>query len=229
MSSPTVSTILSRIAEQSESRLIPFGWPQGQSEKGTGTFDFLGFTHYWGKTRRGGWTIKRKTRRVRLRRAHKAIWAWCRDHRRHWDLREQYRCLSAKLRGHYAYYGIRGNYEALEVVYEYVDKAGSIGWAGGRGIDTSRMRYGTRIIGRYFHCRSRGSFSHAGCGRQRSCARGGRPSRVFSRRRGTEEPDEGNLHVRDCGGRRGQPRLLPGTEAADPGIFAVDSNRAAAR
>jgi hypothetical protein len=77
---------------------------------------------HWGKTRSGGWTIKRKTRRARLQRAHKAIWAWCRDHR-HWSLPEQHRCLVAKLRGHYAFYGIRGNYKALEVVYEYVETA----------------------------------------------------------------------------------------------------------
>ena len=105
-----------------KSRLIRFGRPRKQAGKVTETFDFLGFTHYWGRTRSGGWTIKRQTRRARLRRAHQAIWAWCRDHR-HWNLREQYRCLSAKLRGHYAYYGIRGNYKALEVVYEYVDEA----------------------------------------------------------------------------------------------------------
>lgn len=105
-----------------KSRLIQFGKPEGKAGKGTGTFDFLGFTHYWGKTRKGGWTIKRKTRRARMARAHRAIWAWCRDHR-HWSIPEQYQRLKAKLQGHYAFYGIRGNYKALEVVYEYVDKA----------------------------------------------------------------------------------------------------------
>ena len=105
-----------------KSQLIEFRRPSGRAGKGTGTFDFLGFTHYWAKTRRGGWTIKRKTRRARQARALKAIWTWCRDHR-HWSVPEQHRLLSAKLRGHYAYYGIRGNYKALEVVYEHVEKA----------------------------------------------------------------------------------------------------------
>jgi len=104
-----------------KSRLIEFRRPDGKAGKGAGTFDFLGFTHYWGKTRKGGWTIKRKTRRVREARALKAIWAWCRDHR-HWSLPEQHRCLSRKLQGHYAFYGIRGNYKALEVVYEHADR-----------------------------------------------------------------------------------------------------------
>jgi len=108
--------------QPTKSRLVPFSRPYWKAGKGTGTFDFLGFTHYWGKTRRGGWTIKRKTRRARIKRAHKAIWAWCRDHR-HWNVPEQHRCLGAKLQGHYAFYGIRGNYKALEVVYEYVEKA----------------------------------------------------------------------------------------------------------
>lgn len=105
-----------------KSRLVPFSRPRGETRRGTGTFDFLGFTHYWGKTRQGGWTIKRKTRRPRMQRAFKAIWAWCRDHR-HWSVPEQHRMLSAKLQGHYAYYGIRGNYKALEVVFEFVEKA----------------------------------------------------------------------------------------------------------
>ena len=66
--------------------------------------------------------MRSRTRRARQVRAHKAIWIWCRDHR-HWSVPEQHRLLSAKLRGHYAYYDIRGNYKALEVVFEYVEKA----------------------------------------------------------------------------------------------------------
>jgi RNA-directed DNA polymerase len=58
------------------------------SAGGTGTVDFLGFTHYWGKTRQGYWGIKRKTRGKRLRRCMKESWAWCREHR-HAPLPEQ--------------------------------------------------------------------------------------------------------------------------------------------
>lgn len=105
-----------------KSKLVQFSRPYWKNGKGTGTFDFLGFNHYWGKTLRGGWTIKRKTRRKRLGRAMKAIWIWCRDSR-HWKLPEQHQCLCAKLRGHYAYYGIIGNYKMLEVVFEHAEKA----------------------------------------------------------------------------------------------------------
>jgi len=72
------------------------------SARGTGTFDFLGFTHYWATTRRGYWVIKRKTVGKRLRRFMKGIWTWCREHR-HAPLQEPYRAVCAKLRGHYQY------------------------------------------------------------------------------------------------------------------------------
>ncbi len=72
------------------------------------TFDLLGFTHYWGRSRRGRWVVKRKTAGDRMNRALVQIAQWCRANR-HKPLREQQRKLSQKLTGHYAYYGITGN------------------------------------------------------------------------------------------------------------------------
>src|SRR5262249_24996486 len=92
------------------------------SARGTGSFDFLGFTHYWAKTRRGDWVIKRKTVGKRLRRCRRAIWTWCRDNR-HAPLQEQYQTLCLKLRGYYQYYGIRGNFKMLEVLFEHTERA----------------------------------------------------------------------------------------------------------
>jgi group II intron reverse transcriptase/maturase len=77
-----------------------------------GTFRFLGFTHYWGRTRRGNWAVKRKTAPDRFSRSMVAIKQWCRRNR-HRPVGEQCRMLSQKLRGHYGYYGITGNSEAL--------------------------------------------------------------------------------------------------------------------
>jgi RNA-directed DNA polymerase len=104
--------------------LIAFHRPlrQEQATKGRGTFDLLGFTHYWAKTRRGYWVIKRKTLRKRLRRFMKAIWTWCRENR-HEPVQEQHRALCSKLRGYYPYYGIRGNFKMLEVVVEHTERA----------------------------------------------------------------------------------------------------------
>ena len=82
------------------------GEPKGKS------FDFLGFTHHWGLSRRGYWVVKRKTARNRWARASRAIWEWCRGHR-HDPLIDQAADLGRKLRGHYAYYGITGNFHSL--------------------------------------------------------------------------------------------------------------------
>lgn len=76
------------------------------------TFTFLGFTHYWGSTQKGGHAVMRKTARDRFRRALSLLAAWCRRHR-HDPIQSQWRLLKLKLRGHYAYYGIRGNAESL--------------------------------------------------------------------------------------------------------------------
>jgi len=104
--------------------LIAFNKPlrREHSARGKGTFDFLGFTHYWAKTSRGYWVIKRKTVGKRLRRFMKGIWTWCRTNR-HEPLTEQYRTLCAKLRGYYQYHGIRGNIKALAAVFEHTRRA----------------------------------------------------------------------------------------------------------
>jgi group II intron reverse transcriptase/maturase len=102
-----------------KTRLIPFRRPPhkagGDEGNGTGrpgTFDLLGFTHYWGRTRRGGWAVTRQTASKRLSRAVRSIAEWCRAHR-HSPVGEQHAKLSQKMRGHYAYYGITGNARAL--------------------------------------------------------------------------------------------------------------------
>ena len=79
-----------------------------------GTFDLLGFTHYWGRSRQGNWVVKRQTATARLSRALTRINAWCRDHR-HAPVSWQHQQLVRKLRGHYAYYGITGNLDALRL------------------------------------------------------------------------------------------------------------------
>jgi RNA-directed DNA polymerase len=115
-----------------KTRLVKFQPPR-KGESDDGTFDFLGFTHYWARSRRGYWIIKRQTAKKRLRRAMRAAWEWCREHR-HEPVREQYRKLSQKLRGHYQYYGVRHNYRKLETLYWYVERAWRY-WLSRRGGD----------------------------------------------------------------------------------------------
>ena len=76
------------------------------------TFDLLGFTHYWGKSQRGNWAVMRKTMKSRLARSIQKIDQWCRENR-HRPVREQWKKLCEKVRGHYAYYGITGNFRSL--------------------------------------------------------------------------------------------------------------------
>lgn len=101
-----------------KTRLIDFRKPRDSEPSDTSTprrrwtFDLLGFTHYWAKSRRGYWVIKRKTATDRLSRAITRIGHWCREHR-HAPMVEQHEALAQKLRGHYEYYGITGNSEML--------------------------------------------------------------------------------------------------------------------
>jgi RNA-directed DNA polymerase len=78
-----------------------------------GTFDFLGFSHHWAKSRKGYWIPKRKTAKKRFSRALRAVAEWCRANR-HRPLAYQQKQLNAKLLGHDRYYGLTGNYDALD-------------------------------------------------------------------------------------------------------------------
>jgi RNA-directed DNA polymerase len=77
------------------------------------TFDFLGFTHVWGKSRRGNDVVRQVTAKSRFARALAAVTDWCRHHR-HRSIPDQHARLSRMARGHYAYYGISGNSRRLQ-------------------------------------------------------------------------------------------------------------------
>ena len=97
-----------------KTRLLPFGCPpRGQiGGKGPATFDFLGFTLYWRRTLAGGWRVGLKTRRARLQKAMRAIAEFCRGHR-HDPVKEQHAALCRRLRGHFNYFGVNGNFAGL--------------------------------------------------------------------------------------------------------------------
>ncbi len=102
-----------------KTRLVPFRrpdrrrrTPEGGDEPPPGTFDLLGFTHFWGRSRKGRWVVTRKTAKSRFSRAlHRvAMWCWV---NRHLPIALQHKTLVAKLRGHCGYFGITGNGGAL--------------------------------------------------------------------------------------------------------------------
>lgn len=103
-----------------KSKMICFQWPSKFSDKSrTGTFDFLGFTHYWSKSRQGNWVIKRQTMRKRQARVMRNLYCYCRNNK-HEPITEQFRILRSKLHGLYNYYGIIGNYRPLWMLYQHV-------------------------------------------------------------------------------------------------------------
>lgn len=107
-----------------KTRLVRFTEPDftpgNKDDGGSGTFDLLGFTHYWKRGYRNGqWVIGRKTAKSRLTRAIRKVAEWCRENR-HCKVADQFNGLVLKLRGHYQYYGITGNGHSLRSFYEVV-------------------------------------------------------------------------------------------------------------
>jgi RNA-directed DNA polymerase len=100
-----------------KTRLVEFTRPSRDVDNdngdGPGSFDLLGFTHYWAKSRKGNNVVKRKTAKDRFCRALRRIYDWCRTNR-HRPVAEQHATLKKKLVGHYRYYGLPTNAPALK-------------------------------------------------------------------------------------------------------------------
>jgi len=94
------------------------------SKRGEGnrSFDFLGFTHYLGKSQKGKVVLKRKTSSKKLTVAIDKIQDWIK-HNRHMKFKELITALNVKLRGHYNYYGITFNSKGINSYYEQVKRS----------------------------------------------------------------------------------------------------------
>lgn len=106
-----------------KTRLFQYEKPEPGDQGAPPTFDFLGFTHYWARSRSEKWVIKRKTIAKRLARKAHEIWLWCRLHR-HEPLEWQRDRLRSRLLGYYNYFGITCNYHALTQLFRSV----RMGW-----------------------------------------------------------------------------------------------------
>ncbi len=123
-----------------KTRLVPFQRPPRRSARKDsiegsqpGSFDLLGFTHYWSLSRKGNWVVKRKTAKSRLTRALRTVARcarWCRVHR-HQPIAEQHRTLSGKLKDPLGsgsparcrcHTGITGNGSALAMFHREVTR-----------------------------------------------------------------------------------------------------------
>jgi group II intron reverse transcriptase/maturase len=111
-----------------KTRLLDFRRPLrgDRLRKDTGqppsAFDFLGFTLHWAKSRQNRGVVKLRTAHRRLSSALKSVRQWCRWHR-HDPIQQQHRSLNAKVRGHFGYFGITGNFDQLHAFVWAVEQA----------------------------------------------------------------------------------------------------------
>jgi hypothetical protein len=102
---------------QAKTQLLRFGkqaaWQAIESGEKLPTFDFLGFTHYWGRSRTRKARLKRKTSKRRLRRALVDLKQWLRQERNARKLPQLWQAFGGKMRGHFNYFGVTDNSRAL--------------------------------------------------------------------------------------------------------------------
>src|SRR5262249_461831 len=92
-----------------------------QNDGGPGSFDFLGFTHYWDKSRNGRSIVRKKTSSDRITRFVRRISDWCRRHR-HVPVAWQHASLVRALQGHFAYFAVTGNDRQLRCLRHLVQR-----------------------------------------------------------------------------------------------------------
>lgn len=126
-----------------KTRMVAFQRPDrvGPDAEGPETFDLLGFTHVWAKSRKGFWVVKQRTAQDRFSRALRRLRAWCRWHR-HDPLEAQHRTLTQKLEGHYAYYGITSNGDGIKNFFFQAERAwhAALARRSQRGFSWKKMR-----------------------------------------------------------------------------------------
>ena len=114
--------------EKSKSKLILFGRFAEENRKKIGyqraeTFDFLGFTHYCGKSRNGKFRVKRKTSKKKFRTKVKEFNQWVKAVRNKLHIGDIFDLTKQKLNGHYQYYGITDNSYMIEQFCLEIKKA----------------------------------------------------------------------------------------------------------
>ena len=109
-----------------KTHLLAFGkrhaWRTLKAGQRPQSFDYLGFTHYWGRSRTGKVRLKRKTSKKRLRRALVAINQWLRRERNARKLPDLWQAIGRKIRGHFNYFGVTDNSRALSQFREQVKR-----------------------------------------------------------------------------------------------------------
>jgi len=106
-----------------KSRNISFGRFERENAKSqkrrANTFDFLGFTHYCDRSRKGKFKVGRKTSRKKYSAKCREMNAWLKAIRNQVKTKEWWKILKAKLRGHFQYYGVSENYSGILRFYRF--------------------------------------------------------------------------------------------------------------
>ncbi len=105
-----------------KTRIIEFGRYAKENARNRGirkpdTFDFLGFTHYVGTSRKGNFLMKVRTSRKRRSNSLKQMNEWLKKTRNKCKAKDVWKILASKLRGHYNYYGVSSNYREIRNYY----------------------------------------------------------------------------------------------------------------
>ena len=105
------------VAEE-KTRILPIGRFKGTKED----FDFLGFTFYNTKTRTGKYRVGVRTSKKKLKAKKQAVKAWLKT-RLTKPVADTMKTLAAVIRGHCNYYGVNGNYHAIQNFWKYLKYA----------------------------------------------------------------------------------------------------------
>jgi len=107
---------------EDKTRICAFGRKAPRNGENAKTIDFLGFTHYCTLSRRGHFIVGRRTIGKRFLRKLRMIKEWFQGIRNKVSIKIWWKTLCLKLKGHYQYYGIMGNYRGIERFYKEVKK-----------------------------------------------------------------------------------------------------------
>ncbi len=115
---------------EDKTKLVAFDKKAATQGIEQGTFDFLGFTFYWGTSRAGRVIPKLKTRAKTMRAKLKKVKEWVKQVRNQQPLKEIWKTFKAKLSGHIQYYGVSHNsvqvkhflYGATRIVFKWLNR-----------------------------------------------------------------------------------------------------------
>lgn len=118
-----------------KTKIVEFGGYAKNNAKNRGkrkseTFEFLGFTHYVSTSRKGNFLMKVRTNKGRRNDSLKHLNKWLKRIKNRQKAKDIWKILSAKLRGHYNYYGVSSNsrelqnyyYQAIKLTYKWMNR-----------------------------------------------------------------------------------------------------------